>query len=86
MLLSLRYRLLCGLLRVLVLCGIDERDLEAVVLRRQLKILARDREATALHPRRSGVPGRGGPVALPGTGGGASWSARTPSSDGTESS
>src|SRR6266545_3687064 len=41
MLLSLRYRLLCGLLRVLVRCGIDERNLEAVVLRRQLKILAR---------------------------------------------
>jgi hypothetical protein len=41
MLLFLRYRLLCGLLRLLVRCGVDERDLEAVVLRRQLKILAR---------------------------------------------
>jgi len=85
MLLFLRYRLLCGLLRLLVRCGVDERDLEAVVLRRQLKILARGgtrpRLTTAdraLWPRRPGCS--------PGTGGGASWSARTPSSDGTESS
>src|SRR6266540_2466333 len=41
MLWSIRYRLLCGLLRLLVRCGVDERDLEAVVLRRQLKILRR---------------------------------------------
>ena len=41
MLLSVRYRLLCGLLRLLVRCGIDERDLETAVLRHQLKILGR---------------------------------------------
>jgi hypothetical protein len=41
MLLSLRYRLLCGLLRILVRCGVDERDLETAVLRYQLKILRR---------------------------------------------
>jgi transposase len=41
MLWSIRYRLLCGLLRLLVRCGVDERDLEAVVLRCQLKILRR---------------------------------------------
>src|SRR6266511_1710212 len=39
MLLSVRYRLLCGLLRLLVRCGVDERDLETAVLRHQLKIL-----------------------------------------------
>src|SRR6266511_1916427 len=41
MLLALRYRLLCGLLRLLVRCGLGERDLETVVLRHQLKILRR---------------------------------------------
>ena len=41
MLWSIRYRLLCGLLRLLVRCGVDERDLEAVVLLCQLKILRR---------------------------------------------
>ena len=41
MVLSLRYRLLCGLLRILVRCGVDERDLETAVLRYQLKILRR---------------------------------------------
>ena len=41
MLWSIRYRLLCGLVRLLVRCGVDERDLEAVVLRCQLKILRR---------------------------------------------
>jgi len=41
MLLSLRYRFLCGLLRLLVRCGLDERDLETAVLRHQLKILRR---------------------------------------------
>ena len=41
MLLSLRYRLLCGLLSLLVRFGVGERDLEAAVLRHQLKILGR---------------------------------------------
>ncbi|HEX9235632.1 MAG TPA: integrase [Actinomycetota bacterium] len=41
MLLAVRYRLLCGLLRLLVRCGLGERDLETVVLRHQLKILRR---------------------------------------------
>jgi putative transposase len=41
MLWSIRYRLLCGLLRLLVRCGVHERDLETVVLRCQLKILRR---------------------------------------------
>ncbi len=41
MLWSFRYRPLCGLLRLLVHCGIDERDLETVVLRHQLRILRR---------------------------------------------
>jgi hypothetical protein len=41
MLWSFRYRLLCWLLRLLVRSGVDERDLEAAVLRHQLKVLAR---------------------------------------------
>jgi hypothetical protein len=41
MLLSLRYRLLCGLLSLLVRFGVGERDLEAAVLRHQLRILGR---------------------------------------------
>jgi hypothetical protein len=41
MLWSIRYRLLCWLLRVLVRCGLDELDLETVVLRHQLKVLRR---------------------------------------------
>src|SRR5919106_7098358 len=41
MLLSLRYRLLRSLLRMLVRCGVDEPDLEAAVLRHQLRILGR---------------------------------------------
>jgi hypothetical protein len=41
MLLSLRYRLFFGLLRLLLRCGIGERDLETAVLRHQLKILGR---------------------------------------------
>ena len=38
---SMLYRLLCGLLRLLVHLGIEERDLEIVVLRHQLKVLNR---------------------------------------------
>jgi hypothetical protein len=41
MLLSLRYRLLRSLLRLLLRCGVDERGLDAAVLRHQLKILSR---------------------------------------------
>jgi len=41
MLWSLRYRLLCRLLRLLQRCGVDELDLETAVLRHQLKILRR---------------------------------------------
>jgi hypothetical protein len=41
MLWSIRYRLLCWLLRVLVRCGLDELDLETVVLHHQLKVLRR---------------------------------------------
>jgi putative transposase len=41
MLWSIRYRLLCWLLRLLVRCGLDELDLETVVLHRQLKVLRR---------------------------------------------
>jgi putative transposase len=41
MLWSIRYRLLCSLLRVLVRCGLDELDLETVVLHHQLKVLRR---------------------------------------------
>ena len=41
MLWSVRYRLLCGLLRLLVRCGVHERDLETAVLRHHLKILRR---------------------------------------------
>ncbi len=43
MLWSIRYRLFCGLLRLLVRCGLDELDLENAVLRHQLKILRRRR-------------------------------------------
>jgi hypothetical protein len=38
---SIRYRLLCWLLRLLVRCGLDELDLETVVLHHQLKVLRR---------------------------------------------
>jgi hypothetical protein len=38
MLLSFLYRLLCRLLRLLVRCGVDERDVETAVLRHQLRI------------------------------------------------
>jgi hypothetical protein len=41
MLWSIRYRLLCWLVRLLSRCGLDEQDLETVVLRHQLKILRR---------------------------------------------
>jgi hypothetical protein len=41
MLWSIRYRLLCWLLRLLVVSGLDELDLENAVLRRQLKVLRR---------------------------------------------
>ena len=41
MLWSVRYRLLCWLLRMLARCGLDELDLENAVLRHQLKILRR---------------------------------------------
>jgi putative transposase len=41
MLWSILYRLLCRLLRLLVRCGLDELDLETVVLRHQLKVLRR---------------------------------------------
>lgn len=41
MLWSIRYRLLCWLLRLLVPCGLDELDLENAVLRHQLKVLRR---------------------------------------------
>ena len=41
MLWSIRYRLLCWLLRMLVRCGLDELDLETVVLHHQLKVLRR---------------------------------------------
>jgi len=38
---SIRYRLLCWLLRLLVRYGLDELDLETVVLHHQLKVLRR---------------------------------------------
>ncbi len=41
MLMSLRYRLVRTLIRLLLRCGVDERDLETAVLRHQLKILRR---------------------------------------------
>ncbi len=41
MLWSIRYRLLCRLLRLLIRCGVDELDLENAVLRYQLKVLRR---------------------------------------------
>ncbi len=71
--------------RLLVRCGVEERDLETAVLRRQLKILGRggtrprfttaDRAFLAAAARCS-----------PGIDGGASWWARTRSPDGTGSS
>jgi hypothetical protein len=39
MLWSTRFRLLCWLLHLLVPCGLDEQDLETVVLHHQLKVL-----------------------------------------------
>ncbi len=38
---SIRYRLLRWLLRLLVRCGLNELDLETLVLRHQLKVLRR---------------------------------------------
>jgi hypothetical protein len=49
-LLSVRYRLLCGLLRVLARLGIDDRDLEIAVLRHQLKVLGRGEVGPPLPP------------------------------------
>ncbi len=37
----LLYRILCGLLRILVRVGVDDRDLEIAVLRHQVRILRR---------------------------------------------
>src|SRR6266498_5344976 len=39
MLMSMRYRLVRSLIRVLLRCGVDEQDLETAVLRHQLKVL-----------------------------------------------
>src|SRR6266511_1597518 len=39
MLMSMRYRLVRSLIRLLLRCGVDERDLETAVLRHQLKVL-----------------------------------------------
>jgi hypothetical protein len=51
MLWSFRYRLLCLLLRLLLRCGVEERDLETAVLRHQLKILRREgRDLTSRLP------------------------------------
>ncbi len=41
MLMSMRYRLVRTLIRLLLRCGVDERDLERAVLCHQLKILRR---------------------------------------------
>jgi hypothetical protein len=41
MLWSVRYRLLCWVLRLVVRCGLDELDVENIVLPHQLKILRR---------------------------------------------
>jgi hypothetical protein len=41
MLMSMRYRLVRSLIRLLLRCGVDERELETAVLRHQLKILRR---------------------------------------------
>jgi hypothetical protein len=80
---SIRYRLLCWLLRLLVRCGLDERGLETVVLRHQLKILRRGvRRVLFTTADRPSSQRRLG--SCPGTGGRASWSARTRSRDGTD--
>jgi hypothetical protein len=82
MLLLLRYRLIGGLLRLLVRCGVDERDLEAAVLRHQPKILGRG----GARPRFTTADRAFLAAAARGTGGGASWFGRTRSSAGTDSS
>src|SRR6266540_5828978 len=41
MLMSMRYRLVRSLIRLLLRCGVDERDLETAVLSHQLKVLRR---------------------------------------------
>jgi hypothetical protein len=41
MLMSMRYRLVRSLIRLLLRCAVDERDLETAALRHQLKILRR---------------------------------------------
>jgi len=67
MLWSIRYRLLCWLLRMLVRCDLDELDLETVVLQHQLKVLRRGGRRVPLHHGGSGVPrsGGSGPVPAP---------------------
>ena len=85
MLLSFLYRLLCRLLRLLVRCGVDERDVETAVLRHQLRILRRG----GARPHSQLPIGRGWQRLAdcsPGTEGGASSSARTRSPGGTETS
>src|SRR5207247_451038 len=51
MLMSMRYRLVRTLIRLLLRCGVDERDLERAVLRHQLKILRRG----GIRPRFTGA-------------------------------
>src|SRR6266508_6641245 len=41
MLMSMRYRLVRSLIRLLLRCGVDERDLQTAVLSHQLKVLRR---------------------------------------------
>src|SRR6266498_4292437 len=41
MLMSMRYRLVRSLIRLLLRCGVDEQDLQTAVLRHQLKVLRR---------------------------------------------
>src|SRR6266540_5419189 len=67
MLWSIRYRLLYWLLRLLVRCGLDELDLETVVLHHQLKVLRRGGRRVLLHHGGSGLPRGGGscPVRAP---------------------
>jgi hypothetical protein len=86
MLWSIRYRLFCGLLRLLVRCGLDELDLENAVLRHQLKILRRRGGRRLLFTTADRAFLAAVADSCPETGGAASWSARTRWRDGTETS
>ena len=58
MLWFIRYRLLCWLLRLFVRCGLDELNLQTVVLHHQLKVLRRGGQSAHVGHNHLGCPDR----------------------------